>query len=53
MRVIQTITGSETVEVSWYSGDSLAQAISAAASAAAQSEEVDRFFTVTSVRIEF
>lgn len=57
MKVIQNITGKSatgsTVDVTFYSGDSLAVAIGALAQAASQVEENDTWFTINSVRIDF
>jgi hypothetical protein len=56
MRVIQNITGlsdtGETIDVDYYTGDSLAQAMNAMVMAAAASESRDKWYKVNSVRLE-
>ncbi len=57
MKVIQTIQstsldGNEPVEVCFYTGDSVAQAMGAMAQAVADLERPDRWFRILSVRLE-
>ena len=55
-KVFQNITGNsptgETIDVNWYNGDSLAQAITAMAGAASDAERPDPWYTINSVRLE-
>jgi hypothetical protein len=58
--VIKNITGKlsagtpaeEAVDITYYSGDSLAQALSAMAQATAEIERADTLYRVNSVRVE-
>jgi hypothetical protein len=59
-RVIKNITGKlsagtpaeEAVDVTYYTGDSLAQALSALTTAAAEIERTDTLYRVNNVRLE-
>lgn len=54
-QVLQNVTGKsvtgETVDISYYRGDSLPKAMSALAGAAEQLEDDDRWYRVNSVRL--